>query len=148
MESERDLQRTDEDPQAERESAAEERDAVDAAEASPAPTADEPGEGQQRPAPSAESMDEPVQALFPDEDLARHRGRWEEIQVSFVDEPRRAVEQADALVNDLLERVNAGFSEARSQLEGQWDRGEDVSTEDLRMALTRYRSFFNRLLAA
>jgi hypothetical protein len=130
MDTERELQQTDEEPRDEE------------------PRDEEPGGAAERPAPTAEAADEPVQPLFADEDLARQRERWKEIQASFVDEPQQAVEQADALVNDLLERVNAGFAEARSRLEGQWARGEDVSTEDLRMALTRYRAFFDRLLAA
>jgi hypothetical protein len=88
------------------------------------------------------------QALFGDDELTGFRGRWDEIQASFVDEPRQAVEQADALVSDLVERITAGFSEARSGLESQWSQGEEASTEDLRVALTRYRAFFNRLLAA
>jgi hypothetical protein len=88
------------------------------------------------------------QALFGDDELTGFRGRWDEIQASFVDEPRQAVEQADALVSDLVERITARFSEARSGLESQWSQGEEASTEDLRVALTRYRAFFNRLLAA
>jgi hypothetical protein len=88
------------------------------------------------------------QALFGDDELTGFRGRWDEIQASFVDEPRQAVEQADALVSDLVERITAGFSEARSGLESQWSQGEEASTEDLRVALTRYRAFFNRLLTA
>jgi hypothetical protein len=88
------------------------------------------------------------QALFGDDELTGFRGRWDEIQAGFVDEPRQAVEQADALVSDLVERITAGFSEARSGLESQWSQGEEASTEDLRVALTRYRAFFNRLLAA
>lgn len=75
------------------------------------------------------------------------RDRWESIQASFVDEPRNAVQQADALVAELMQRLAETFSRERKGLEGQWDRGEDVSTEDLRVALTRYRSFFDRLLA-
>ena len=67
---------------------------------------------------------------------------------SFVDEPRQAVEEADALVADLMTRLAQSFSEERKGLEGQWDRGDDVSTEDLRVALQRYRTFFDRLLAA
>lgn len=103
--------------------------------------------------PRAESAtmaaaDEVTEPLFPEEDLVGHRARWQEIQAGFVDEPQRAVEQADELVADLLEQVNARFAEARSRLEDQWSRGEEASTEDLRVALTRYRSFFNRLLAA
>ncbi len=74
--------------------------------------------------------------------------RWQEIQTSFVDQPRDSVEQADALVADLMQRLAAGFSNERERLEEQWDRGDDVSTEDLRVALTRYRSFFDRLLSA
>ncbi len=75
------------------------------------------------------------------------RRRWEGIQAGFVDEPRNAVEQADALVAELMQRLAETFSNERKTLEGQWDRGEDVSTEDLRVALTRYRSFFDRLLS-
>ena len=76
------------------------------------------------------------------------RTRWQEIQASFVDQPRDAVAEADALVADLMQRLAASFSHERERLEGHWDRGDDVSTEDLRVALTRYRSFFDRLLAA
>jgi hypothetical protein len=74
--------------------------------------------------------------------------RWKEIQTSFVDQPRDAVVQADTLVADLMQRLAASFSHEREQLEEQWDRGDDVSTEALRIALTRYRSFFDRLLSA
>jgi hypothetical protein len=75
------------------------------------------------------------------------RARWNEIQASFVDEPRRAVEQADGLVADAIKRLAESFAQERARLEGQWDRGGDVSTEDLRQALQRYRSFFSRLLS-
>jgi hypothetical protein len=74
------------------------------------------------------------------------RSQWTAIQVTFVDEPRRAVESADALVADVMKRLAESFAQERSRLESQWDRGDDVSTEDLRLALQRYRSFFNRLL--
>jgi hypothetical protein len=74
--------------------------------------------------------------------------RWEQIQVSFVDEPRRAVEDADTLVAELMRRLADSFSQERERLEGQWDRGDEVSTEELRVALQRYRSFFARLLSA
>lgn len=86
--------------------------------------------------------------LLPDDQTERFTTRWEEIQASFVDEPRDSVAQADALVADLMQRLAAGFSAERERLEGQWDSGDDVSTEDLRVALTRYRSFFDRLLSA
>lgn len=74
--------------------------------------------------------------------------RWREIQVSFVDEPRESVAQADALVAELMQRLASSFAEERGRLEQHWEGGEDVSTEDLRVALTRYRSFFDRLLSA
>jgi|SRR5436190_8997936 len=75
------------------------------------------------------------------------RSQWTEIQAAFVDEPRRAVERADGLVADAVKRLAETFSNERAKLEGQWDRGDDVSTEDLRQALQRYRSFFSRLLS-
>jgi hypothetical protein len=74
--------------------------------------------------------------------------RWERIQGSFVDEPRRAVEEADALVAELMQQLADSFAKERERLEGQWARGDEVSTEDLRIALQRYRSFFDRLLSA
>jgi hypothetical protein len=85
--------------------------------------------------------------------ISRDRGeaiesRWDEVQAGFVDEPREAVRQADQLVAELMQQLAADFAETRSQLESQWDSGEDASTEDLRVALTRYRSFFRRLLSA
>lgn len=73
--------------------------------------------------------------------------RWEMIQTRFVDEPRGAVEDADGLVATVMQHVAEGFADERERLEAQWGRGEDISTEDLRVALQRYRSFFQRLLA-
>ncbi|MEA2270129.1 MAG: hypothetical protein QOC64_2739 [Solirubrobacteraceae bacterium] len=73
--------------------------------------------------------------------------RWEQIQGRFVDEPRGAVEDADALVATVMQQVADGFASERERLEAQWGRGEDISTEDLRVALMRYRSFFQRLLS-
>jgi hypothetical protein len=92
--------------------------------------------------------DEPEVRLFPAEEGERFRSRWTDIQTSFVDRPRESVEQADQLVADLTQRLTAQFGDERSRLEEQWDRGDDVSTEELRVALTRYRSFFERLLTA
>ena len=86
--------------------------------------------------------------LLPDDQAGRFTSRWTDIQTSFVDEPRQSVEQADALVADLMQRLAAGFAGERERLESQWDSGSAVSTEDLRVALTRYRSFFDRLLSA
>lgn len=88
------------------------------------------------------------QPLLPADQAEQYKSNWETIQASFVDEPREAVEKADRLVADLMQRLAAGFSEERERLESQWEKGGDVSTEDLRVALTRYRSFFNRLLSA
>jgi hypothetical protein len=85
--------------------------------------------------------------LFPDEELLGYRTRWEAIQTGFVDQPRAAVEQADALVSQVVSRLTEVFTRERSTLEGQWTKGDNVSTEDLRIALTRYRSFFHRLLS-
>jgi len=85
--------------------------------------------------------------LFPDEELIGFRTQWDAIQTGFVDQPRAAVEQADALVSQVVTRLTDVFKRERSTLEGQWTKGDDVSTEDLRVALTRYRSFFHRLLS-
>jgi hypothetical protein len=95
-----------------------------------------------------DTQDEAREPLLPADQSERFTERWQEIQTSFVDEPRDAVAQADALVADLMQRLAASFSEERVRLESQWDRGDEVSTEDLRVALTRYRSFFDRLLSA
>ena len=84
--------------------------------------------------------------LFHDEELQGFRSRWDQVQASFVDEPRLAVEQADGLVANMVRRLAEEFSTARADLERQWDTGGDVSTEELRQVLRRYRSFFNRLL--
>jgi hypothetical protein len=88
------------------------------------------------------------ESLLSADQLGRFTGRWQEIQASFVDQPRRSVEEADRLVADLMQRLAASFADERNRLEEQWDRGDDVSTEDLRLALTHYRSFFDRLLSA
>jgi len=75
------------------------------------------------------------------------RSRWNTIQSGFVDEPRRAVEDADGLVAQIMQRLAQSFSDQKGNLEMQWDNSQQVSTEDLRMALRRYRSFFDRLLS-
>jgi hypothetical protein len=85
--------------------------------------------------------------LFPEKELGDLRDRWNGIQTAFVDEPRKAVEQADSLVASAMKRLAEVFAEERSKLEHQWDRGDKVSTEDLRVALQRYRTFFQRLLS-
>jgi hypothetical protein len=87
-------------------------------------------------------------ALFASDDTERFRQRWDELQASFVDGPREVVKQADELVSELMERLTTEFDERRTNLESQWEKGDEVSTEELRVALTHYRSFFNRLLSA
>jgi hypothetical protein len=84
--------------------------------------------------------------LFSTADVGDLRMRWSSVQTGFVDEPRWAVQEADKLVATVVDLLTASFSNERSALEKQWDRGEDVSTEELRLALQRYRTFFDRLL--
>ncbi len=96
----------------------------------------------------ASSTEDALEPLLDPGDRDSFKKKWDEIQVGFVDEPRAAVERADALVADLMQHLAGGFSDVRGRLEAHWNRGDDVSTEDLRVALTRYRSFFDRLLSA
>jgi hypothetical protein len=84
--------------------------------------------------------------LFSESEMGEFRSRWSAVQTAFVDEPRRTVEDADKLVASVMERLAEGFANERAGLEKQWDQGDNVSTEDLRVALQRYRSFFDRLL--
>ena len=91
--------------------------------------------------------DDGAEPLFPSEETQQLRDRWHSIQAGFVDEPRKAVEDADGLVAATMTRLAEIFAGERDRLESQWDRGDDVSTEDLRVALRRYRSFFDRLLS-
>jgi hypothetical protein len=85
--------------------------------------------------------------LFETAELTGLRSRWNDVQAGFVDDPRKCVQSADGLVADVVQQLTNGFSKARSNLEEQWARGEDISTEDLRLALKRYREFFERMLA-
>ncbi len=91
------------------------------------------------------SMNEPLLSASDGEGF---KDRWEQIQVRFVDEPQASVRDADALVQELMQRLADSFAQERSRLEEQWERGEQASTEDLRRALQQYRSFFRRLLVA
>jgi hypothetical protein len=93
----------------------------------------------------AAAVSEPM-PLFSESEMGDFRSQWSKIQTGFVDEPRRTVEDADKLVAAVMQRLAEGFANERSGLEKQWDRGDNVSTEDLRLALQRYRSFFDRLL--
>jgi hypothetical protein len=96
---------------------------------------------------SGTAQDHGTTPLFPNNELESLRTRWKEIQTNFVDEPRKAVEQADGLVASAMKRLAEVFADERSNLEKQWDRGDQVSTEDLRVAFQRYRTFFDRLLS-
>ena len=98
---------------------------------------------------AAPTASDPQQAypLFTRDELQRFRMRWHDVQTSFVDEPRAAVETADNLVANVIHRIAEQFASERQDLEKQWDRGQNVNTEDLRQAFKRYRAFFDRLLA-
>jgi hypothetical protein len=91
---------------------------------------------------------ERLEPLFDDDREQELRERWHRLQARFVDEPRETVHDADSLVAELLRDLAGSFDQARAKLEGQWSSGDDVSTEDLRVALQRYRSFFERVLSA
>jgi len=84
--------------------------------------------------------------LFSESEMGDFLSQWSKVQTGFVDEPRRTVEDADKLVAAVMQRLVEGFANERSGLEKQWESGDNVSTEDLRLALQRYRSFFDRLL--
>jgi hypothetical protein len=99
------------------------------------------------PADAPRAVDEAPAPLFANEDASGYRTRWSAIQTGFVDEPRKAVEEADTLVAEVMKRLAEVFADERRQLEAQWERAESASTEDLRLAMRRYRSFFERLLA-
>ena len=119
-----------------------------ASEARPKPFLAEPGRTElvENAAPDVGDAANAV-SLFPDNEIAELRNRWNGVQTAFVDEPRRAVEEADGLVAAAMKRLAEVFADERSNLEKQWDRGDNVSTEDLRIALRRYRAFFHRLLS-
>jgi hypothetical protein len=95
----------------------------------------------------AKAAQEPNLPLFAQNDTQDFRSRWEKIQIGFVDEPRTAVVQADELVANAIKRLAEVFATERSKLEAEWGKTDNVSTEDLRVALRRYRSFFDRLLS-
>jgi hypothetical protein len=97
--------------------------------------------------PRAVEHEEAPAPLFVTEDAAGYRTRWSAIQTGFVDEPRKAVEEADTLVAEVMKRLAEVFAEERGQLESQWEKADQISTEDLRLAMRRYRSFFERLLS-
>jgi hypothetical protein len=84
--------------------------------------------------------------LMGGQEMQKFSSQWTSIQAAFVDEPRKAVEQADRLVEEVIQHMSKSFANERQNLEGQWSRGDQVSTEDLRVALQRYRQFFQSLL--
>jgi len=94
-----------------------------------------------------EQQQQAAHPLVPENVANDFRSKWDRIQTSFVDEPRKAVQQADELVAEAIKRLAESFAQERNRLESQWDRGDQVSTEDLRVALQTYRSFFQRLLS-
>ena len=98
-------------------------------------------------APNGAPNGDAAAPLLPPDFVQDLRGRWDAIQTGFVDEPRAAVQKADQLVASAIQRLAESFSEARNSLETQWDRGDQVNTEDLRVALTKYRSFFQKLMS-
>ncbi|MET9658267.1 hypothetical protein [Streptomyces sp. NPDC006510] len=105
-------------------------------------------ETRQAPAPAAAGEEGDGNAPLLGEEQEGFRSRWQRIQGNFVDDPREAVSAADTLVAEVMQALARTFSDHKQGLEGQWQRGEEVPTEELRVALQRYRSFFNRLLNA
>jgi hypothetical protein len=99
------------------------------------------------PSPPAAAADARALPMFSADEATGYRTRWEAVQTGFVDEPRKAVEEADALVAQVIKRLTEVFADERTTLEHQWDQGDQISTEDLRIALRKYRSFFDRLLS-
>ena len=97
-----------------------------------------------RVAPDAAESNTP---LFVQNEADGLRAKWNDIQAGFVDQPRSAVERADTLVADVMKRLAESFARERDTLDHQWDHGDNVTTEDLRLVLRRYRSFFDRLLS-
>jgi hypothetical protein len=93
-----------------------------------------------------DTVGEHLEPLFEESAARKFRSRWQVIQGKFVDDPRASVKQADDLVADIIKNVTMTFADRRIGLEKQWNSGENVSTEDMRQALKRYRAFFERLL--
>ncbi len=107
-----------------------------------------PGDGEsEQESTELRSADENNTAMFGPEATNDFRSRWYNIQTEFIDDPRKCVQRADELVAETMKQLTEVFAQERQKLEREWDRGEDVSTENLRIALQRYRSFFDRLLS-
>jgi hypothetical protein len=122
-------------------------------ESQPTPTVDDEstmvnvGQTRAETAPQSDTVQPSDDGLLFAADTSGLRSRWDDVQAAFVDDPADCVQKADTLVAEVVDQLTAAFSEARSRLEAQWARGEQASTEDLRLALQRYREFFQRLLA-
>ncbi len=97
--------------------------------------------------PDVTTEDKQLAALFLPDAAKEFHSRWDAVQRSFVDDPRQAVRQADELVTQVMKSLAEAFSNERTKLEGQVDQTDKASTENFRMALRRYRSFFERLLS-
>lgn len=113
-------------------------------------TREEPAQDRERsarPRAAAPETDREPARLFEGDRMTELKSRWTDIQAKFVDDPRDAVKSADSLVDDVIRDLSTLFSDERSKLESQWGKNEEVSTEDLRVALRRYRAFFERLLS-
>jgi hypothetical protein len=112
------------------------------------PTVAEPPPVQKAPKDTVTNV--PVDAgaavLFGSDEAVRLRARWQDIQIAFVDEPRKSVQQADELVEAVAKRLVEMFADQRHRLEQEWDKGQ-ISTEELRNAFRRYRTLFDRLLS-
>jgi hypothetical protein len=108
---------------------------------------DRTAKGEAQTVPGEEAPQTSRVMLFPNDEAERLRSEWTNVQSGFVDEPREAVQRADQLVAGTMKRIATVFAEERHNLEQQWDRGDNVTTEDLRVALQRYRAFFDRLLS-
>ena len=94
-----------------------------------------------------EGMEDRPTPIFAGGEADGYRTQWDAIQTGFVDEPRKAVQEADALVDVVIKRLSDVFAAERTTLDNQWGKGDEASTEDLRLALRKYRSFFERLLS-
>jgi hypothetical protein len=97
--------------------------------------------------PRTKAQAEVAESFVPKRHVEELRSRWSTIQESFIDEPRKAVKDADALVASAVQQISDAFADQRAQLEKQWTQGDQISTEELRLALQRYRAFFSRLLS-
>ncbi len=123
-----------------------------AASARQALVSDESDEGRERSevgyrSAAGSQPEEESPSLFEQAALEGFRSRWGTIQTGFVEDPGASVKHADELVAEVMKRLTEVFADERANLEKAWARGDDVSTEDLRVALRRYRSFFDRLLS-